>query len=71
VSLKDTVVLERLDLSLRKEHENFDTLPSYCKEDDTIKSQRKKTLISEMNVIPFLESILETEGNTLKYLHFP
>jgi hypothetical protein len=36
-----------------------------------IKSQRKKTLISEMNVIPFLESILETEGNTLKYLHFP
>ena len=69
--LRGSVVLERLDLSTREEHENSDTMPNVRVDDEAGKKPKRQPLISENDVIPILNSIIDSEGNLLKYLHLP
>ena len=55
--LKDSVVLEQIDLSLVHEH--------------SMDIYRRVPLLSEKNVIPILDSIVGKEGSSLKHVQLP
>ncbi|KAL7536552.1 hypothetical protein ACHAXR_007237 [Thalassiosira sp. AJA248-18] len=64
--LRGSVVLERLDLSLRKQHECPDIEPNSHGFHSIAKAKSPPLILSETAVVPILESI-----NSLKYLHLP